>query len=369
MIEWKIGNKYNSFNSYKGLTYYENYKKIIGWLDGKNELPPPIECNLDPFAECQLACYFCITQRYLRHNRTEVGEMRKLPIEYMYRLVDFLAEWGVKGLCISGGGEPTLHEGVWELPQYAVSKGLDVSLVTNAVFLNDELAENIMACRWLALSVDSLNREMYQMIKGRDRFDLVIANIKKLADMRYKTNAEVDLCFKCVLLPENMHSIYDMCKMAKDLGVQDFHVRPVDFERKDIKGYRKLVFDAESVYDEFAKCHELETDDFHVYTITHKFDSEFHVQHDFTRCFAGLILPLLADGNAYVCVDKKMEANYRLGSAYPNPEQILEWWGKDAHREMIKNMDIDQCSRCTGSQYNQQIENVVLQDKMCLSFP
>ncbi len=45
----------------------------------------------------------------------------------MYRLVDFLSQWGVRGLCISGGGEPSLHEGVWGLPSYAVSKGMDVS--------------------------------------------------------------------------------------------------------------------------------------------------------------------------------------------------------------------------------------------------
>ncbi len=368
-IEWDNRSKYNSFNSFKGLAYYEQYKKIVGWLDGKNALPPPIECNLDPFAECNLSCYFCIVQRYIKNNRAEVGEMRKLPTEYLCRVVDFLFDWGVRGLCLSGGGEPSLHDGTWGLPSYAVDKGLDVSIVTNMVSIHDHLAENMMECRWVAMSIDALGSEMYLKIKGKDRFKEVIANVKKVADLRRKSGSKVDLAFKCLILPENITSLYDICRMARELGVQDFHTRPVDLERKDIEGNKKISFNVHYVNEQLQRCHELETKDFHVYTITHKFDPEFHVKHDFERCFATLILPLLTDGNVYLCVDHKMEKDFLLGSAYPDPENILKWWGGDRHRDMISNMNISKCSRCTGSQYNAQIENVVLQDKMCLSFP
>ena len=128
-LEWANKNRYNSFNSAKGLTYYENYKQIVKWLDGDSYLPPPIEVNLDPVLGCNLNCYFCITQRY-----TKNAEIKKLPLPYMLKLVDFLTDWGVRGLCLSGGGEPTLHKGLPELVEYA-SKKLDVAVVTNATFL------------------------------------------------------------------------------------------------------------------------------------------------------------------------------------------------------------------------------------------
>src|SRR3990167_4821690 len=121
-MEWS--DQYNEFNSMKGLSYFENYQKILAWMDGKGALPPPIECNLDPFAGCNINCYFCITQRYLRTTPEEVGPMRKLPAEYMLRLVDFLANWGVKGICISGGGEPTLASGLWNVAYRATQKGM-----------------------------------------------------------------------------------------------------------------------------------------------------------------------------------------------------------------------------------------------------
>lgn len=369
-VEWSDKNKYNSFNSAKGLTYYENYKQIVAWMEGEStELPPPIECNLDPVAECNLRCYFCITQRYLRYHREEVGEMRQLPRDYMYRLVDFLAQWGVRGLCISGGGEPSLHKGAWGLPSYAKSKGMDVSFVTNGVSISDELAENLMSCRWASFSVNAADRETYKAVMGADKFDQMVTNVAKLVNLRRQTNSKVDFCFRMLILPENYASLGKACKLAKKLGVQDFNIRPVDFERKDIEGTRKLNFNIDVIREQFALCHEEESEDFHVYTVTHKFDPELHVKHDFKRCFATLILPILTDGNAYLCVDKKMEAQFRIGSAYPNPEKILEWWGSEKHRQMLKSVDINKCSRCTGSQYNRQIEEVVLCDNMCLAFP
>ena len=154
------------------------------------------------------------------------------------------------------------------------------------------------------------------------------------------------------------------------MGVQDFHVRPVDFERNDIEGHGKLELDRSTILEEFERCHEEETEDFHVYTVTHKFNPNFHVKHDFAKCLATpLVLPILQDGNAYLCVDRKMERPFRLGSCYPKPESILTWWGSDYHRDIIKSVDIGLCSRCTWSEYNCQMEEVVLKDKMCLSFP
>lgn len=366
-MEWSEQNKYSSFNSYKGLTYYEHYKQIVDWLNGNEYLPPPIECNLDPIAECNLSCIFCITQRYLQTNRAEVGKMRKLPLDYMIRLVDFLSDWGVKGLCISGGGDPSLHKGV---PKVLNHSGMETSLFTNGVYLSDELAESLMSSAWVSLSVDASYPAEYDRIKGKPFFDRVISNLTKLSNLRAKSNSDVYLVFKFLILPQNASSILSACKIAKELGLQAFHARPSDFERSDIKGSMKLDFEIEWIDEQFELCHEEETKDFQVFTVTHKFDDKFHVKHDFDSCLATpLVLPILQDGNAYLCVDRKMEHSFKLGSCYPEPETILKWWGSNEHRELVKSVDITKCSRCTWSQYNRQIENVVIKDRMFLKFP
>ncbi|KKN12790.1 hypothetical protein LCGC14_1012890 [marine sediment metagenome] len=369
-MEWSNKVKYNSFNSFKGLTYYQNYEQIVRWVDGDSYLPPPVECNLDPFAGCNLDCYFCITQRYLKDKREEVGEMRKLPLNYMTKMVDFLVEWGVKGLCLSGGGDPSLHPELPLIINYAKDR-MDVSVFTNAVKMYLPLADSLMNCKWISLSVDAAEEKAYKAIKGRDKFAEVIENISSLVWNRKDVGSPVFLVFKLLILPENQYQIYDACKLAKKLGLQAIHIRPADFERKDIKGAKKLELDVEAIHKQFEKCHEEETEDFRVFTVTHKFDSDFHVKHDFGACLAPpLLIPILTDGNAYLCVDHKMEQRYRIGSCYPNPRSILDWWGSDEHRQMMKTIIINsECSRCTFSQYNQQIEQVVMKDNMFRNFP
>jgi pyruvate-formate lyase-activating enzyme len=354
----------------KGLTYYDNYRKILAWMKRESsDLPPPVECNLDPFAECNNACYFCIGQRYLRNNRTEVGEMRRLPTPYMLKLIAFLAQWGVRGLCVSGGGEPSLHSDIDAVLLKANYLGMDTSFVTNAVRISDRLAYALMKTRWVAISVNAGDAVAYRAVAGKDNFKQVLLNIEKLATMRSHGGYKTDLCYKFLLLPENVHTMLQACKIAKELGVQDFHVRPVDFERNDIEGHKALSLDPQYIIEQFALCHEQETKDFHVYTVTHKFDPDFHVKHDFEHCLATpLVIPVLTDGNAYLCVDKKMEERYKLGSAFPDPESILEWWGSEKHRQLIESVDIGKCSRCTWSEYQKQII-VVEEDKLCLSFP
>jgi len=243
-------------------------------------------------------------------------------------------------------------------------------MATNATNITDPLSEEILHSRWLGISVDSSNREEYLKVKGVDKFDTVIKNIEKLVYMRRMTNSKVDIAYKMLLLPENLSSIYSACKLAKKLGVQDFHVRPVDYERPDIPAHQKLPLNVELIEEQFAKCHEEETSEFRVFTVTHKFNASLHVKHDFTRCLATpLVIPILSDGNSYLCIDKKMDKAFKLGSCVPDPYAILTWWGSEEHRNLIKSVNISQCSRCTWSQYNRQIENAVLQDKMCLAFP
>ena len=367
-MEWSEDAKYNSFNSMKGLVYYEHYQKILDWLDGNSYLPPPVECNLDPFAACNLSCHFCITQRYLRTNPEEVGNMRSLPPEYMVHLVDFLSSWGVRGLCISGGGEPTLHPGVPEVLRYAQSRNMKTSIFTNGTYMTPALIVALRGCQFVTWSINASDAETYQHITRVSLFDRAVANMKILAGNNKKPHAFI--CARMLILPENYKQIYDVCKMAKELGLDGFSIRPVDYERSDIIGHRKLDIPVDEVVTQFEYCHKEETEDFRVFTVTHKFDPYFHVKHDFNECWATpLLLPILQDGNAYLCVDKKMEADYRLGSCYPEPSQILSWWGSDAHRQLIKRVDIRKCSRCTFSQYNRQMEEVVRNDSMMVSFP
>lgn len=353
MIEWSEKNKYSSFNSYKGLTYFENYKKIVGWFDGKNELPPPIEASLDPVNACNNNCYYCNSQRYLRE---EPAHLKRWGIEYMEELLINLSNWGVKGFCWGGGGESTLNLRLAEMTRAGVLLGMECSIITNGVLMDDALVDALLLCRWIGISIDSAHPAIYRQVRGTDDCLAVLNNIKRLVAKRKKT----DIAMKVLVLPETIDTIYYTCQVAKELGVQDFHVRPVDLERKDFYGKVKLNLEMKRIKDIFEQCHKLETPDFHVFTVTHKYDENFHVKHDFKRCLASpLVAQICTDKRKYICLDHRLEEKYEIKE-----------WGSDEHRKMLQGVDPDRdCGRCTFGEYNKQIEEVVIHDKMCRSFP
>ncbi len=348
-MEWSNQSKYNSFNSYKGLTYYEHYKQIVGWLRDENKLPAPIEASLDPMNACNNRCYYCNSQRYLRDHPAGLQQWDR---QFIMDTLFMLSAWGVKAFCWGGGGESLLNKNLKGMTQYGTDLGMECSIITNGVFLNDEL----LLCRWIGVSLDSADPDVYRKARGTDDCKTVLNNIENLASKRTKT----DIAIKVLVLPETIDTIVYTCKVAKELGVQDFHVRPVDLERKDFKTKTQLNLDMGKVEDIFAECHNMETPFFHVFTVTHKYDKCFHVKHDFKKCLASpLVTQICTDKKMYVCVDHRLEPRF----------EIKEWDSKQ-HRELLKGIDPKtECARCTWSEYNRQIEEVVLEDRMCRNFP
>jgi len=380
-MEWSETNVYNSFNSMKGLTYYEHYRKIMAWMNKETDakLPPPREVSIDPITSCNLECYYCNSQRYLRKNPNEIPANRRvMKKQYMRDLIRFLAKWGVEGFCFGGGGESLLHPAVHTLPAYVASLGKQSAVVTNGTVMNFTLLKELCYCRWVGFSVCATDAETYTKVHGEDMFVKVIDNIRQLVVKRKEEGGgfpRMDIAFKFLILPENYTKIYEACKLAKDLGVQDFHVRPVDLERKDYRG-EPFEFPMEVIEDEFRKCHELATEDFRVHTVTHKYDARLQVSHKFSRCLASpLVIQCCTDGKVYICVDHRNEGRFCIGEHYPNPEKIKEWWGNENHREVVNSIrPHEECSRCTWSEYNRQIEKVIPisdggRDSMCVNFP
>ncbi len=349
-MEWN--NPYNSFNSMKGLTYYENYKKILGWFDGKNELPPPIEASLDPINACNNRCYYCNSQRYLREHP---ANLKRWGRDYMEDLLIDLSTQGVKAFCWGGGGESTLNLRLAEATRIGVMLGMECSIITNGVHLDDDLADALMLCRWIGVSLDSANPEVYKRVRGTDDCEKVLTNIRQLVRRRTDT----DICVKVLVIPETIDTIVETCRIVKELGVQDFHVRPVDLERKDFRAKRRLNLDVYKIRDIYDECHSMETSDFHVYTVQHKFTEEFQNKDNNFRCLASPILTqICTDKKQYVCVDHRLEERFRIDD-----------WGSNQHRELLKSIDPSkECSRCTFREYNLQVE-AIKNDTLCVNFP
>ena len=364
--EWN--NPFNSFNSWKGLLYSPWYQSIRDWKDGKIKAPmPPVEASLDPIQQCQLRCSHCNASRYLEHPPKD--KMIRIPDRQLFNLIKFLGEWGVKAICFGGGGEPSLHNKLGEALLWTREMGMEASIATNGINFNAGLiGVAIRSCRWIGVSVDSATSETY--LKGRKKglFNKTISNIEKLSYQAKKINTKCDISYKFLIFEYNQHEIFDACKLAKKLGVKDFHVRPADLSHQGMdekyKGKAKS-YDIPLIKKQFEECHKIENENFRVFTVVHKFNDNFVSEKNFENCVASpCCIQICPSGEIFLCPDQRYNNKYKLGEWYPNPEKILEFWGGKQHYNLVFKIGRKMCNtRCTFNPYMEQCEQLFISDK------
>jgi len=345
-------NPYNSFNSYKGLLYTKQFDGIIS-----GNFLPPIEVNIDPCNNCNLHCIWCNGKKIINRNNEVM-----MTTEHLLELIEFCANWGVKAICFAGGGEPTLHQDLAIAFEKCSELGLESAIITNGLFLNDNQIETVTKyAKWIGISVDADCDTTYKRCKGADKFSEVIANIKKLAKLNPR-----EITFKYLIHPENQYGIYNACKLAKDIGANNFHSRLISTRYIDD---RVNQFNYDEINRQLDLCKEQNTDKFKVFTIRHKQEGEGNRRILFSKCRASpLLCTFEADGSTSICIDRKGE-NETMLCNHNNVENIRISWGSNYHKKLLNNINPEKdCVKCTLNIY-QELLNAYEQDLFCMNFP
>ncbi len=133
---------------------------------------------------CNLRCRYCMP------DDIELVPMREiLTLEEIVTICEEAAKLGIRKLKVTGG-EPLVRRGCTKLIKMLkeISKIEQVTMTTNGVALYDkieELYENGLDA--VNISLDTLDREKFRQITGRDKFLQVMDAIKKCCDIGIKT--------------------------------------------------------------------------------------------------------------------------------------------------------------------------------------
>lgn len=349
--EWS--SPYNSFNSYKGLLFRQQFDGIIS-----GKFLPPIEVNIDPCNNCNLYCIWCNAKKII--NRKEKVMM---TTEHLLDLIEYCADWGVKAICFAGGGEPTLHPDLTLAFERCHELGLESAIITNGLFMdNDQLEKIAEHARWIGISVDSDCSEIYKKCKGIDRFSEVIGNIKKLSDLDAR-----EITLKYLIHPDNQYGIYNACKLAKDIGADCFHSRLISI--RYLGEDEKNKFDYNEINKQVDLCQELNSNNFKVFTVKHKQEGKGNRRIGFDRCRASPLLCMFeADGTTSVCIDRKGEKEAIL-CKHDNIETVRDIWGSNHHKKLLSAINPEKdCPKCTMNIY-QELIDAYEQDLFCMNFP
>jgi MoaA/NifB/PqqE/SkfB family radical SAM enzyme len=328
-----------SFTASKCLLYKDNFDGIL-----TKKLKPPIEVNIDPINACNLKCTWC--------NAWRVLDGGIIPIKKLIALIEDLADWGVKGICFAGGGEPTLHPGLEEAINTCAKTGLESSIITNGFNWSDELIESMVKnMRWIGISIDCAKAKTYEKSKGIDGLDRTVKNVKKLVKKRNELGTKIGITFKMLIHPNNQYEVYDACMLAKEMGVDSIHLRPVDFlayqkheEKLDVKKIREQV--------ERAKVFNDNT--FEIVPFFVNFDKKFKRKITFDKCRLSPLLGVCLPTGWWLCIDQKG----RKGRWMCDIEDIRKFWGSKEHFAMMKKINPPKhCGKCTLTKYYPYFES------------
>lgn len=382
--EWSEAKKWNPFNSYKLLAHVYRWRLI----ERGSRIPQPVLVTVDPVNRCNLNCTWCNSGSILKRGNRSISRQQLLDI------ADFLSEWkahdrwekGVESICIAGGGEPLLHPDIGEFIERCIHNGIRVGVVTNGTRV-DRWIEPLSQCTWVGISMDAGSAKTFKRIKGRDRFDSVIRNMETLITYSKDHNTRLarsgqgyGVSYKFLLHPENMNDVSDAAGLAKSVGCRNFHLRPAGIPWNRVQEATSFFSDDGQVPERLRKqmdqARELETHEFGVFGITHKFDRALNTHNRFKRCHAifmtAVFMPASSNNadrfDLGLCCDRRGDDSLVLCNDLEHPEDILSAWGSPAHWAIFDKIRIATCPRCTYQPHNQLFEKVILEDNMTYRF-
>lgn len=353
--EWS--NMFNPFNSMKVLRHAN---QLEGLVVGK--FLPPVVANIDPTNSCNFNCSWCMAKK---HRDDNPATMSMADIDIIDGL---LRRWGVQSACIAGGGDPTLNPNLSYLITKLWGSGLKIGVVTNGYIMGDDLMQVLSRCEFVGFSVDAGTDESYQKLKGvpSGYLDVVMDNMRYLRTIIDDSQSKTRIGYKMLVHPDNYKFVYEAIQLAKKSGAHDFQLRPMLGDRDFFK--ESIVYESEMIRlisNQLEQARdEFEDNNFKVYGIVHKFNNDYTKKHTFKKCLASaLAITLCAEGDAYICVDRRGEKGMKLGS-WKNPHGLVHLWGSEVHKKLLDGIKLSECPRCTYAPYQEIIENIFIDDNM-----
>ena len=298
----------------------------------------PLQVQIVPSNRCNQRCSFCAYRQpdYLSNQRFSDDQL--LSYEKIIETLDSFVEMGVKAVQYTGGGEPLVHPKIKEIFKETKARGLEVSLVSNGMALDEDLCDILGDAAWVRISIDSASADVYSMIRkvSYKMFEKTKNNIAEL--VRYKRTSIIGIGF--VVNKENYHEIYDAAVMAKELGVDNFRISAA-FTTMGYSYFDTFLEDAKELS---KKAESLSDSKFTVFNLFNdRVKDAFEGTQDYNNCSIKDLLSYIgADYNVYTCCTLAYNDAGNIGSI--KDQTFKELW--ESKEKIAMYDDHRPCDRC-----------------------
>lgn len=288
-----------------------HYDRINEYMTTGDTFPIVVEINLTDV--CNLNCVYCFCDH--RSNFT-------LDTNTVKKFIRDFKVMGGKAITFSGGGEPTCHKDFIEISEYAHEQGLDLGLISNGVF-SDETVETVgTKFKWIRVSLDSVDPELYKTIKGVARLDTALSNIEQLRSYPVKLGINCNVTNDMVV-GDVFNFIFTLL-----LNVDYIQFRPVlpRFIHKESIDINEDVWEHLKTYTDPKII--LSLDKFtHLNTDAEEFP--------FENCDGHFFSPILdSSGDLNVCMYHPTDSNFTFGNI--NEDSLHYIWNSQQRKDTIQ---------------------------------
>ncbi len=189
------------------------------YRSGEKAYSPPFRAQIENSTRCNLNCQMC---PLLQMRRTK-GMMRIDEFKKIYDKIKPIF------LNLTGYGESFLNPDIFQMVTHAKKHGSYIKFDTNGTILDREKADQTLASGLdlLSFSIDAADRKTYQKIRGSDKFDQVISNLKYLVKKRNETGSPLKIHVAMVVQEDNLNQLVKLIKMLDQIGIDKMNPTPV----------------------------------------------------------------------------------------------------------------------------------------------
>lgn len=285
-------------------------------------------------------CAFCAFRSGEREWFGEGGTMnpnRRLAFDKVLEVLDDCAELGVKGIELTGGGEPTIHPQFAQVVERINALGFKWGIVTNGVRMQD-----LSTASWARVSLDAGTPETYSKLRRvePEMFEKALATIK-----RWRPGVSF------VVTDLNWREIYDAAVLVKSLGASNVRIRAYYSDA------------GVAVYDGFAgealelarRAEGLADSGFEVHNQVERDLTVIKKSHEGARCYYQNFTTWIApDLNVYRCCLTSYTEKGRIGSI--RNRRFADLWRESAVR--FGEFDARACIDCRYGDINKAVAEV-----------
>jgi len=307
---------YNKFANEKSAIFTSN--KIFAHMDKLKEyLNPdtkmtvgPITVELHPSTKCNHACPGCVYSiQNINNSQKQIFDMDLFP-----QLLEDMRTLKVKGVNISGGGEPLTHPECIEIIKRLKESGFDVGLITNGALMKESYNIPILEnCQWIRFSIDAGSDDIYKEMHGNvANFEDTVERIKKLIRDKndksmWNTPNQTTIGVSYLLTPNNYLDVIPAINLFEKIGIDYIQIKPIILFPEDRLNLSYIFWEKE-IFNLLSNVSSYSTDTFKVYTISHKFAELINYEKTgipFKKCYGHALFPTIAsDGAVLACCFK-----------------------------------------------------------------